>query len=133
MGRRLVFLYMIPMSTHALLVAWGRWGAIENIGYPRYSPMFGERALKTPLFAVGYIPADVLDIENATKLIEPYERQLVIHKYQWRMSLKEIGERMGCTKWSARRKVEDAEYAVHVAYCSLGQATYRKELAMVPI
>jgi hypothetical protein len=124
---------MIPMSTHALLVAWGRWGAMENIGYPKMSPMFGERALKTPLYAAGYIPADVMDVENATRLIEPDERQLVIHKYQWHMTLAEIGQRIGVTKWSARRKVEDAEYAVHVAYCSLGSATYRKDLVSIAI
>jgi hypothetical protein len=114
-------------STHALLRAWGKWGAMENIGYPRMSPMFGERALKTPLFAVGYIPADVMDIENATRVVEPDERQLVIHRYQWHMTLSEIGKRIGCTKWSARRKIEAAEYAVHVAYCNLGTKSVFKD------
>ena len=111
----------LPPSTYKLLLEWGRWGAMENIGYPRSSAFFGELALKMPLFAAGYIPPDVMDIENATRRVEPHERQLVVDKYQWRYTLSEIGVRLECTKWIARRRVEDAEYAVHVAYCNLGQ------------
>lgn len=110
----------VPIGTIRLLVEWGRWGAMENIGYPRSSAFFGERVLKTPLFAAGYIPPDVMDIENASRLIDVDERQLIIHKYQWHMTLAEIGTRIGRTKWVARRRVEDAEYAIHVAYCNLG-------------
>ena len=73
-----------------------------------------------PLQPVGYIPPDVMDIERAVGRIEPKERVIVIHKHQWGMTIAEIGRELGCTKWSARRRIEDAEYAVHVAYCSLG-------------
>jgi hypothetical protein len=107
------------MSTRALLRAWGRWGAI-NIGYPSACPTFRLTG-RSPLHPVGHIPPDVLDIENAIGRVEWQERQLVIHRYQWHMTLREIGTRIGCSLWAARRKVEDAEYAVHVAYCNLGK------------
>lgn len=93
---------------------------MENIGYSAVSPMFVERCLKMALYPAGYIPADVMDIENAIKQVEPDERQLVIHKYQWYMSLAELAERHKITKWQVRRRVEDAEYSVHIAYCNLG-------------
>ena len=69
---------------------------------------------------MGYIPPDVMDIERAVGMMEPTERVIVIHKHQWGMTIREIALDLNCTKWTARRRIEDAEYAVHVAYCNLG-------------
>jgi hypothetical protein len=109
---------VIPIGTVKLLWAWGRWGSI-NIGYPVNCPMFvlTGRSPRTP---VGYIPADVLDIENAVRRVEVQERRLIVLKYQWRSSLSDIAKIIDATKWSTRRKIEAAEGAVHDAYCALG-------------
>jgi hypothetical protein len=109
----------IDIHTRSVLLAWARWGQTQNLGYPSLSPMFGERALKTPLFASTYAPPDVLEMDKAIGSVEADERSILIHKYLWHMSLSELGERWRCTKWSARRKLESAEQAVHVAYCNL--------------
>src|SRR5271169_1773348 len=110
---------MIPTGTRSVLLAWAKWGQLQNLGYPRLSPMFGERALKTPLFASTYAPADVLEMDRAVGLIEPDERRMVIHRYLWRMTHSELANRWGLTRHKARHRVESAEYAVHVAYISL--------------
>jgi hypothetical protein len=110
---------MIPISSRAVLLAWARWGAIQNLGYPALSPMFGERALKTPLYASTYAPPDVLEMDRAVGMVEPGERRIIIHRYLWRMSHTELGERWGLTRNKARHRLEAAEYAVHAAYISL--------------
>lgn len=92
---------------------------MQNIGYPRVSPMFVLTA-KSPAFAAGYIPADVMDIEFAVRAVDSVERRLVVLKYQWFMTLSEIGELIDETKWVARRKIEEAEAAVHSEYLQLG-------------
>jgi hypothetical protein len=109
---------MIPTATRSVLVAWAKWGQIQNLGYPSLSPMFGERALKTPLFASTYAAPDVLEMDRAIGQIEPEERRMLIHRYLWHMTLSELGTRWAISKWKARHKLADAEYAAHVAYCA---------------
>jgi DNA-directed RNA polymerase specialized sigma24 family protein len=108
---------MIPLSTHSLLKAWAQWGASHHIGYPRMSPMFGERALKTPLFPTDYCPPDVVQIEAAVCQVDPDERQIIISRYQWHMTVTQMAHRLGCSRSSARRKIDKAQWAVHVLYC----------------
>jgi DNA-directed RNA polymerase specialized sigma24 family protein len=110
----------IDIHTRSVLLAWARWGRLQNLGYPVGSSFFGERALKTPLFESTYAPPDVLEMDRAIGQLEPDERTILIHKYLWHMSLSQLGERWACTKWSARRRLENAEQAAHVAYCALG-------------
>ena len=76
---------------------------------------------RSPRTPVGYIPADVLDIENAVRRLEVQERRLLLLKYQWRSSLTDIAKIIAATKWSARRKIEAAEASVHDAYCRMGE------------
>lgn len=100
---------------------------MQNIGYPRICPMFTLTA-RSPAFAAGYIPADVIDIELAVRQVEPPERRLVVLKYQWSMTLSEIGALLDETKWVARRKIEGAEASVHSAYCALGTKSVKVDI-----
>ena len=107
------------IGTIHLLIQWGHWGSDDYLGYPRGCAFANQvgRGMRKP---VDYIPANVQDIERAMKYVTPDERRLMLRKYQWHMTLSEIGRSLGCTKWAARRKIENAEYAVHSAYCNLG-------------
>lgn len=100
-----------------MLIAWAKWGQIHHLGYPRKSSMFGERTDKMSLYAPTWAPEDVLEMDQAVGFIEPEERRMLIHRYLWHLSLFELGLRWGISKWSARRKLENAEWAVHAAYC----------------
>lgn len=104
------------ISTIKLLRAWGAWGSI-HLGYPRQCPM-SQLTARSPMHAVGYIPADVIDIERAVGMIDVSDRRILVLKYQWFMNLRELGDRLGCTRWQARRKVERAEGEAESAYCA---------------
>ena len=110
---------MIPIGTRAALIAWARWGAMKNLSYPTLSPMFGERALKTPLHESTWAPPDVLEVDKAMGLIEPDERRMLIHRYLWHMTHAEIAERWGISKGRARHLLEHCEYAFHAMFVSL--------------
>lgn len=99
-------------STIELLKEWARWGHGSNVGYPSMSPMFGERCLKTPLYSSEDMPPDVWAIEQAVCRIKFYHRFLLILRYQRHLSYEDIGLRFDCSSRTARRHVEDAEYAV---------------------
>lgn len=104
---------MIHLSTIQLLREWARWGESQNIDYPTMSPMFGERALKTPLFGSGHIPTSVWDIERAVCKIAWDHRNALILRYQRRLTFGHIASRMGCQTRTARARVRTAEHAVH--------------------
>lgn len=95
---------MAHISTVKLLVAWARWGQGQSIDYPSMSPMFGERALKTPLHGIGHIPPDVQEVESAVCRAEWHHRQALIYRYQRHLSWSEIGEKFGCG-WRGGRKI----------------------------
>lgn len=104
---------MIHLSTIQLLREWAKWGESQNIDYPTMSPMFGERALKTPLFGSGHIPTSVWDIERAVCKIAWEHRNALILRYQRRLTFGHIASRMGCQTRTARARVRTAEHAVH--------------------
>ena len=107
---------MIPRSTIDLIRAWARWGAIQTLGYPNRTAFFGERTSKTPLHANDYIPPDIHRMEKAACHIDPLERRFIIHRYLWHMSLSEIAHIHSISKSTARRRVEEAEYAIHIEF-----------------
>lgn len=109
--------YLEPtnMSVTQLLREWGTWGAMQNIGYPTMSPMFGERALKTPLYSAENPPPDVLAVEAAIGKIEFAQRSLLIEKYQLRMHWQEICNKWRWSKSSYFRNIEEAHAAVRKA------------------
>lgn len=104
---------MIHLSTIGLLREWARWGDANNLNYPSMSPMFGERALKTPLYGAGHIPADVWAVERAVCAILWAHRNALILRYQRRLSFGEVGYRIGCHARTAKARVRMAEDAVH--------------------
>lgn len=104
---------MIHLGTIQLLREWARWGEAQNISYPTMSPMFGERALKTPLYGAGHIPIDVWAVEQAVCRILWPQRNALILRYQRRLSFGEVGYRLGCHARTAKVRVRAAEDAVH--------------------
>ena len=106
----------VPRSTLDLIRQWAAWGAMQNLGYPKKVPFFGQRTDRTPLYASDYIPPDIHRMEKAACRIEPQERRLIIHRHLWHMSLSEIAQQHGFSKSTAWRQVEQAEYAIHVEF-----------------
>lgn len=104
---------MIHLGTIQLLREWARWGESQNISYPTMSPMFGERALKTPLFGSGHIPPDVWQVEQAVCTIAWDHRNALILRYQRRLSFGLMASNMRCQTRTARSRVRAAEHAVH--------------------
>jgi|GEM_PF-5936831 len=104
---------MISLSTVKLLREWAKWGEAHNLDYPKMSPMFGERALKAPLYGIGHIPPDVMKVERAVCCLSPDDRDVIIYRYQWHMSFPQMGIRIGRTRWVAQRRLQRAEQAVH--------------------
>lgn len=103
-------------STVKLLIAWGRWGAID-VGYPRACPMFTLKA-RSPLYAAGYIPPDVLDMERAVGAIEPQERRILVLRFQWRARTIELANLLRINRITAWRRLNDAIGSAHVSYCN---------------
>lgn len=104
---------MIPLSTVKLLRAWARWGEAHNIDYPSMSPMFGERALKTPLFGPGHASPDILEMEAVVCKLEACDRELIILRWQRHLDFHQMGKRLRISRWTARRRLQDAESEVH--------------------
>ena len=86
---------VIHLLTIGLLREWARWGEAQNISYPSMSPMFGERALKMPLFGSGHIPADVWQVEQAVCKIEWEYRHVLILRYQRHLTFGHICKQVG--------------------------------------
>lgn len=74
----------IILGTHILLSRWGHWGSI-HLGLPSRSPMFGERALKTPLYSASEPDPELSKIDAVVCRIEADHRSVIIRKYcgQW--------------------------------------------------
>ena len=105
---------MAHRSTIELLKAWGNWGRPPNLGYPTMSPMFGERALKTPLYGATYIRPDIAEAECAVCRIPYPERFILIQRYQYHLNLGQLGHLLEVSRWTARRRLADAESSVEI-------------------
>lgn len=104
---------MIPLSTIKLLRQWAAWGQGQSIDYPSMSPMFGERALKTPLYGVGHIPDGIAEMEMAVCSLDFDERYLIIQRWQRHRSYRELAKMVGVSTWRVSRLLKDAESEVH--------------------
>lgn len=101
------------LSTIQKLREWARWGEAQNICYPSMSPMFGERALKTALFGIGYIPPDVLEVEWAVCQLQWELRFVLILRYQRHLPFARIGRVVDVDWRTARTRTQAAENEVH--------------------
>lgn len=101
------------LSTIQLLREWARWGEAQNICYPSMSPMFGERALKTALFGIGYIPPDVIRVEWAVCQLQWELRFVLILRYQRHLPFARIGRVIDLDWRTARTRTQRAENEVH--------------------
>src|SRR5277367_4017194 len=104
---------MIPLSTVKLLRAWARWGEGQSIDYPSMSPMFGERALKTPLYGKTEMPADVGEMEHAVCMLSFDDRYLIVQWYCRRRDLTDLAKLIGVSRWRAMRLLKAAEAETH--------------------
>lgn len=75
--------------------------------------MFGERALKTPLFGPGYAPPDVLEVESVICRLPFDDRDALIQRYQRKRTWEQMAERFGCDWRTAKRRTQAAEDEVH--------------------
>lgn len=113
---------MAHISTVKLLVAWARWGQGQSIYYPSMSPMFGERALKTPLHGSGHVPPDVAEVEHAVCRLEWFHRSALIYRYQRHLNWTDIGRKFG-KGWRAGRKiVTEAEDSIEKNLREVGES-----------
>jgi hypothetical protein len=127
---------MAHLSTVRLLVAWANWGQGQSIDYPSMSPMFGERALKTPLHGSGHIPDDVAEVEAAVCLLEWFYRSALIYRYQRRLSFEAIAVKFGSKDYRYGRKiVTQAEDLVEKRLRDVGESFIKhhaQELSPAP-
>jgi hypothetical protein len=103
----------VNLSTIKLLREWAKWGEAQNICYPSMSPMFGERALKTALFGIGYIPPDVMRVEWAVCRLEWELRFVLILRYQRHLPWGRIGRCIDRDWRTAKARTQAAENEVH--------------------
>ena len=75
--------------------------------------MFGERALKSPLFDANYAPPDVYRMECAVCSLEPYDRCLIIQRWQRRASYRQMGRMFHLSFKTIERDLKAAESEVH--------------------
>ena len=106
---------MAHISTVRLLRDWARWGQAQSIDYPTMSPMFGERALKTPLYGVGHLPEGVAEVEKAVCELQWFHRDVLVARYQRHLSWAKIALRIGKSWRTARRAVIEAEDLIEKA------------------
>ena len=105
---------MAHLSTIKLLRQWARWGIAHNIDYPSMSPMFGERALKTPLYGQGHTPEDVWQVEQIVCALPFDLRDVIIQRYCRHATWEQMGARMGANWRTAKKRTLQAEDAVHI-------------------
>lgn len=102
----------IILGTHLLLSKWGTWGSI-NLGLPSLSPMFGERALKTPLYSESDPDPEMSSVDIAVCRIEPEHRGIIIRKYCWRWPTKQFMRQYSWTFNRYSLQLEQSIWAVH--------------------
>jgi hypothetical protein len=102
----------IILGTHLLLSKWGSWGTI-NLGLPSMSPMFGERALKTPLYSESDPDPELSSVDIAVCHIEPEHRGVIIRKYCWRWPTRQFLRQYDWTFNRYCLQLEQSVWAVH--------------------
>jgi hypothetical protein len=99
----------VNLSTIKLLREWARWGQGQSIDYPSMSPMFGERALKSPLYGVGHIPEGILEVEIVVCLLAWEDRQIIIQRWQRHRSYRQLAGLLNCSLYRITQRLKVAE------------------------
>jgi predicted DNA-binding protein (UPF0251 family) len=102
------------ISTISRLIQWAKWGETHTGHLPTRSAHDCERALNTPLFGAGHIPDDVMRVEMAVCNLSFEEREAIIQRYQRKQTDEQIGRWLGVSRWTAKRRLKQAERAVHL-------------------
>ena len=75
--------------------------------------MFGERALKTPLYGLEYIPPDIEITDKAVCAVDFYDRNVIILRYQRHLSFRELARKLEVKIWRVGKILNAAEAAIH--------------------
>ena len=108
---------MESLSTVSLLYKWARWGEGQSIDYPSISPMFGESALRTPLYGTGYCDPEVFHVEQIICKLEFDDRDCLIQRFQRRRTWEQMGTRFGVNWRTAKKRTGTAVGEVHRRLC----------------
>lgn len=111
-------------GTRELLKDWGRWGFAIHLGLPTRCPMFGNRALKTPLYGEGEGDPTLMLADRIVCRLEQQHRLTLIERYQWRSPVRELIAKKGWSKSRYFRELESAQWAFHVELENLGPICY---------
>jgi hypothetical protein len=106
------------LGVHYLLKSWGQWGKGPHIGLPTMSPMFGERALKTPLYGESDPNPELARLDGVICQLDPEHRMLVIRKYSskwttrqflkhYRWTFNRFNLNLEQSLWAVRVRIED--------------------------
>jgi hypothetical protein len=107
---------VIPIGTIKALRAWSRWGESLSIDYPSFSPMFGERALKTPLYGKTHCPDGIAEMEHAVCMLSYDQRYLIVQYWCRRRTFGQLAEQVGVSRFRIHRMLKAAEAEVHRQY-----------------
>jgi DNA-directed RNA polymerase specialized sigma24 family protein len=75
--------------------------------------MFGERALKTPLYGKTEMPYGIAEMEHAVCMLTFDQRYVIVQWYCRHRRVGELARLVGVSRWRAMRLVKDAESEVH--------------------
>jgi hypothetical protein len=106
-------LSVIPLNTIKTLRAWARWGQAHNLNYPSMSAMFGERTQKSPLFSADDAPDDVCRMEITVCRLEPYDRGLIIQRWQRHRTFNQLADFFQVSISTINRDLKLAESELH--------------------
>jgi hypothetical protein len=104
---------MIPLSTVRLLRQWAAWGQGQSLDYPSMSPMFGERALKTPLYGATHMPDGIAEMEHAVCMLDFTDRYIIIQRWCRHRSYRQLAAQVGVSVWRISRLLKGAESELH--------------------
>lgn len=78
------------------------------------SPMFGERALKSPLYGIGHIPDGIAEMEQAVCRLNFPQRYLIVQRWQRHRSYRQLAKLVGVGVWRVSRLLKSAEEEVNI-------------------
>jgi DNA-directed RNA polymerase specialized sigma24 family protein len=80
------------------------------------SPMFGERALRSPVYGGASMPPDIAKIDAAIGGLDFYSYEVIRKYYVDGLNYRRLAKHFQVKLWSVSRILRDAEKAVHSHY-----------------
>lgn len=99
---------MSVLGTKLRLTKWASWGRGVSLSYPSQQPMF-SLSIKGGMTVSSDAPADVWEVEKAVCLLSIEDRNIIVHRYQWRLTYRGMAERWRTSTRQISKKLELAE------------------------